>query len=133
MNLKRSRLSESSWRQWQEWGKKRNPYKAFFAKVEQAHATARVKAEIAVLEDDPRFWLKHGSGKEAPGNPGWSGMTKPAALGADPVMDVFACADFLRFMAALRSALAPFPDALMALSKALGQPDELSAPASRAP
>jgi hypothetical protein len=122
-------VSDSAWRQWQEWGKKRNPYKEFFAKVEQAHATARVKAEIAVLENDPRFWLKHGSGKETPGKPGWSGMAKPTLTQGDPAVDVFACADFLRFMAILRLALAPYPDALMALSKALDQPTD----ASRAP
>ena len=115
-------VPESLWRQWQERGKRRNPYKRFFAKISQAHATARLKAETAMLDEDPRFWLKHGPGREGPGNPGWANMVSPMPPQTSETSNVFLSGEFLQFMATLRSALAPYPEALMALSNALEQP-----------
>jgi hypothetical protein len=115
-------VPESLWRQWQERGKTRNPYKRFFAKIAQAHATARLKAETATLDDDARFWLKHGPGRESPGNPGWANMVSPMLTQTSETSNVFLSGEFLQFMATLRAALAPYPEALMALSNALEQP-----------
>lgn len=117
-------VPESLWRQWQERGEKRNPYKRFFAKIAQAHATARLKAETSTLEDDPRFWLKHGPGREGLGNPGWANMVNSMPTQTNEISNVFSSGDFLQFMATLRAALAPYPEALKALSGALQQPME---------
>jgi hypothetical protein len=117
-------VPESVWRQWQERGKTRNPYKRFLAQVAQAHATARLKAETATLEDDARFWLKHGPGREAAGNPGWANMVGPTLTQTNETSNVFLSGEFLQFMATLRAALSPYPEALLALSKALEQPIE---------
>jgi hypothetical protein len=115
-------VPESLWRQWQERAKTRNPYKRFFAKIAQAHATARLKAETAMLDEDARFWLKHGPGRESPGNPGWANMVSPLFAPASETSNVFLSGEFLHFMATLRAALAPYPEAMMALSNALEQP-----------
>jgi hypothetical protein len=115
-------VPESLWRQWQERAKTRNPYKRFFAKIAQAHATARLKAETAMLDEDARFWLKHGPGRESPGNPGWANMVSPMFTPASETSNVFLSGEFLHFMATLRAALAPYPEAMMALSNALEQP-----------
>src|SRR5262249_33979079 len=46
--------------------KAREPYRSFAAEVRQAAAMSRVKAETDLREKDPRFWLKHGPGRETP-------------------------------------------------------------------
>jgi hypothetical protein len=115
-------IPEPVWRHWQERGKRRNPYKRFFVQVAQAHATARLKAETATLDEGARFWLKHGPGREGPGNPGWANMVSPMLTQTSETSNVFLSGEFLQFMATLRAALAPYPEALMALSNALEQP-----------
>jgi hypothetical protein len=115
-------VPESLWRQWQERGKTRNPYKRFFANIAQAHATARLKAETATLDEDARFWLKHGPGREGPGNLGWANMVSPMLTQTSETSNVFLSGEFLQFMATLRAALAPYPEALLALSNMLQQP-----------
>ena len=39
-------------------------YRQFYLDVQQARAFARARAEVKVLELDPRFWLRYGPGKE---------------------------------------------------------------------
>ncbi len=56
----------------------RQPYRRFYQNVIQARAQARTAAEIKARDKDPRFWLKHGPGRERPGYPGW---TNPAPAG----------------------------------------------------
>lgn len=46
------------------------PYRNFADQLRQAQAQARVKAEIAVLDADPKIWLRSGPGKEREGDPG---------------------------------------------------------------
>lgn len=48
------------------------PFMDFRAKVVQAKATARVKAEITVRATKPLSWLRYGPGRERPGRPGWT-------------------------------------------------------------
>jgi transposase len=63
---------------WMKWGRRKptprkpNPYFDFFEEVSQARADARLKAEIKVRIDEPKFWLRCGPGKERPGEPGWT-------------------------------------------------------------
>src|SRR5206468_3282892 len=56
----------------------RDPYAAFAREVRQARAEARLLAECNVFKSDPKVWLEHGPGREAPDNPGWSSPVKPS-------------------------------------------------------
>src|SRR6516165_8040445 len=73
-------VSEERWQLWRVRSTRREPYKSFFAAIAQAHATARLKAETTTLEQDARFWLKHGPGREGPSNPGWTTMVGPMLM-----------------------------------------------------
>jgi hypothetical protein len=115
-------ISESLWREWQERGKRSNPYKRFFAEVAQAHAIARLNAETTAFKQDALFWLKHGPGREGASNPGWATMVSPMLTQGNQTFSVFASPEFLQFMATLRAALAAYPEAMLALSEALEQP-----------
>src|SRR5690349_4822223 len=64
---------------------KRGLYRKFRARVIQAKAEARAMAESATRTKDPRGWLKHGPGKDRPGEPGWSNAPSAAAPEADPL------------------------------------------------
>src|SRR5262245_52750464 len=61
-------------RQWLRSGEE--PFRELRDKVREARAQARMWAEIAVAEKDPRFWLRYGPGREKPGSPGWSAPVK---------------------------------------------------------
>jgi hypothetical protein len=56
----------------------REPYRSFAKDVREAQAKARLRAEMAVFEADPKIWLIHGPGRETDGSPGWSVSVKPA-------------------------------------------------------
>jgi hypothetical protein len=105
---------------WLRWGSKRKSsvYKSFAQKVSQAHATARLNAEINTHQKDPRLWLRAGPGKETPSALGWTTFVRPQGRAAKDI-DLFAEPVFLRFLANLRAVLAPYPEALQALAKAL--------------
>lgn len=114
-------VPEWLWDQWMQWGAKRNPrqpYKNFHQKVEQAKAQARLKAEMAAMENDPRFWLKNGPGKERPDSPGWAAMVRPILTSSSQTINLFTSPDFIQFMQTLRQVLAPYPEALKALAEA---------------
>jgi hypothetical protein len=53
--------------------------RSFAREAREAHAQARLRAEIAVFEDDPKVWLEHGPGRETPHRAGWAGAVKPCA------------------------------------------------------
>src|SRR5437868_11753050 len=59
----------------------RQPHRRFYRNVTQALAQARMAAEAKVREQDPRFWLKHGPGRERSGHPGWSNPARAEARG----------------------------------------------------
>ena len=110
------------WAQWQRWatGKKaRKRYRELFYKVEQAQGQARLRVELAALEVDPRFWLKHGPGREQPGNPGWAAMAKSAAPPRDE-SDPLVSPELLQLFATMRDVLSPFPEALAVFLQTLG-------------
>jgi hypothetical protein len=44
---------------------------AFQMSIQQAHAQARLTAEMAVRAAKPLMWLTKGPGRTAPGRPGW--------------------------------------------------------------
>jgi hypothetical protein len=94
-------------------------YRDFARNVRKAIAVGRIRAEIRVLEKDPKLWLLSGPGKERSDCPGWTATVKsvprrdagPANLFADPAG--------VALVAALLAALAPFPDARRAAAQAL--------------
>lgn len=113
--------------QWMEWGttgKKRQPYKGFAEDIKQAQAQARLRAEMEVFSDDPKAWLKSGPGKEKHDEPGWTGIVKPILTGSTQNINVFTNPDFLKLMAIMRGVLAPYPDLLERIQKAIEQPDK---------
>ncbi len=57
----------------------REPFRGFVRQVRQAMAQARLMAELAVFDKDPKYWLGHGPGKETPDNPGWTAEGKSIA------------------------------------------------------
>jgi hypothetical protein len=52
-------------------------YRDFRRDVLQAHAQARLKAEVEMLEERPLDWLRYGPGKETAEAPGWTGPARP--------------------------------------------------------
>lgn len=112
---------------WLDWGEKsqrqRQPWFSFAKKVRQAQAIARLNAEMKCHEEDPRLWLRSGPGKETPNSAGWTTIVRPQVQSLNTVT-LFTSPDFLQFMGTLRNVLAPYPDALQALTKALDSPQE---------
>jgi hypothetical protein len=112
---------------WLEAGRRkgaREPYRTFSRRVQTAMAQARLLAESAVLEKAPHVWLKSGPGRETPDKPGWtrdvSALTPPGAA-ADPPL---ASPEWAALWEKVEHALADFPDARLALSRAFGEPHE---------
>jgi hypothetical protein len=62
----------------------RQRYRAFRREVLQAHAQARLKAEVAALSERPLDWLKSGPGKETALGSGWTGPARPRAADTGP-------------------------------------------------
>jgi hypothetical protein len=52
-------------------------WRALGARIREAIAYARLKAEAESLRQDSRTWLKHGPGREMQETPGWSQAVKP--------------------------------------------------------
>ncbi len=57
-------------------------YRAFALAVMEAHAQARLQAEIKTRTDKPLDWLKAGPGKDRADNPGWANPGKQSAASA---------------------------------------------------
>ena len=108
-------VAPAVFRKWLRWGRLRKnvKYASFARKVAQAEATARLNAEMKALEKDPRIWLRAGPGRETAERQGWTTFARPQTRARQEI-DPFAAPAFLMFLARLRAALAPFPDALAA-------------------
>jgi hypothetical protein len=85
----------------------------------QARAQARLKAEVELRSESPRDWLRLGPGREQPDRPGW---TSPARHQARPkrTESLLDSPEFHRIAKRSLDALAPFPEARLALGDALG-------------
>lgn len=86
------------------------PYRRFYERVMQARAQARLKAEIDARDQDPRFWLKHGPGRERLDYPGWTNPAKPLPRVDSAEMNVFDVPGFASLMGALLRLLSPHPE-----------------------
>lgn len=109
-------------------------YRAFARSIFQAEAQARLGAETIIRRERPLDWLKHGPGKERPGQPGWTalirgGITDLATshLLQSPMVQAF--------LAHLLDCLLPHPDARDSLLRHLDLEERSrpSSPRSRKP
>lgn len=57
---------------WRWMGDERKLYSDFRKQVEEAHAQARITAEIEVRRDSPLAWLRMGPGRARKDAPGWT-------------------------------------------------------------
>lgn len=96
----------------------REPYRSFAHEVREAQAQARLRAELAVFEHDPKVWLEHGPGREGTDNPGWTVAVKPTEAAA-PERDALLDPELLRLFRAVRQVLAPYPEARACVVQAL--------------
>lgn len=73
-------------------------WKEFVENIEQAHASARVKAETRVYEENPQYWLGRGPARDkGPENPGWSERHEVTGADGKPLsVEVSATAEFLK-------------------------------------
>jgi hypothetical protein len=94
-------------------------FRGFAENIRQAAAAARMQAEIELKEKDPRFWLKHGLGRETPDYPGWAGEVKPADLVDPHALPAVDGPEWNRLCYRILTALEPFPEARLALADVL--------------
>src|SRR5258708_2146024 len=102
-------------------------YRNFADVIRQAIAQARLKAEMAALDKDPKFWLKSGPGKGTEKNPGWTNPAKPDTAIDDAESALAAHPELLRLGSEILKALEPFPEARFAVAKTLLKNGLLSA------
>jgi hypothetical protein len=95
-------------------GRKRAPplYRRLAEGVRQARAHARLLAEIATREDDPKIWLLHGPGRETPTRAGWGSGSRGVAPADDKDLLWELCMVLL-------AALAPWPEARAVAARAI--------------
>jgi hypothetical protein len=98
----------------------RNPFRR---EVEKAAAEARLAAEIAAFKGKPLDWLRCGPGRETTDSPGWTGAARPAYQG-ESAAAFLQSTEFQTFIHLVRRVLAPFPEALAALTQALNHPGD---------
>lgn len=115
------------WKRWLEAGKKAlrqsAPYYKFFRELEKAKAQARIRAEIAVFDADPKTWLRSGPGKETADSAGWTTLVKPAIMNQQQI-NILASPEWNQLWAHILGVLGSFPDARTALADALIQFDK---------
>jgi hypothetical protein len=95
---------------------KQEPYLSFVREVRAARAQARLSAEIEIRKEQPFSWLRFGPGREREDAPGWTESKEVRHSGSFAVVQ---SEEWLRLAAALEEALAPFPEARVAVAKAL--------------
>lgn len=110
---------------WLERGRRRHArgtYRTFAGQVRQAAAVARLGAEVEALKKDPRFWLRHGPGRETEARRGWTGPVRPTAL-PGPAGGMPAGEECVRLVTTILDALGPFPEAHDAILRAIDAPE----------
>lgn len=103
-------------------GKRRKPhptYTPFWTRVMTATATARLRAEMSALSDDPVAWLRNGPGKDKPNDPGWSVGIKPVVHEQNTQINVLLAPEMQGVFASILQILAPHPEARAAMAEAL--------------
>jgi hypothetical protein len=101
----------------------RTRYRLFYNNVLEAHAQARLSAEIETRKHDPRFWLTHGPGREKANAPGWTNPASGRSTNKKEHAGRTFTKEFLRMLDPVLEALIPFPEAREAVAR---QFDELA-------
>jgi hypothetical protein len=101
-------------------------HRRLYLEVVEAAARARLKAEMAIFNEDARFWLRHGLGRESPAAPGWTTPTRPIFLSDGTRADFLAAPEFQILLTDLLRALADHPEARSAAAAALDRRAGLS-------
>ena len=101
--------------------KAREPYKSFYRNVQQASATARLKAEFETMNKNPFYWLRHGPGRETPDMAGWTNPVKPG-LARDKGARFLLTREWAWIWERILKALEMFPEARQAVAEAMQQP-----------
>jgi hypothetical protein len=112
---------------WLRLGRRKNaeePYRSFACDVEAAQAQARLRAEMGVHEKDARTWLKHGPGRDLPGKPGWASLARPSPSSGGRGTELLSSPELLQLLGQMRGALVPFPEAMAAVTRLIGDADE---------
>jgi hypothetical protein len=115
-------IGKKAFRRWLRRGSRHNapePLAGFAVEVRSAAAQARIRAEIAVLEQNPRIWLEHGPGRESPGNPGWSEPVKAVAAAAGQQQNPFLNSRFMASCNEILEVLKPYPEARAGVAAAI--------------
>ena len=86
------------------------PYRSFAHEVRQAFAQARLRAEIAGYEKDPKLWLVNGPGRESEQRPGWSTSVQRAEA-AEEARNVLLDLELMQLLHTLLKVLEPYPEA----------------------
>jgi hypothetical protein len=102
-----------------------DPYRTFARDVRQAFAQARLRAEMAGYEKDPKAWLIHGPGRESEQQPGWSVSVKPAETHTE-ARNILLDPELMALFRALMEILQPFPEARSEVAKVLTNMGALS-------
>jgi hypothetical protein len=109
---------------WMERGSRpgaREPYRSLAERVRHAHGHARCMAEVGLRKNEPKSWLLNGPGKNSDALPGWSTPVK-GQPGADrEAFNALLDARVQALLAALLTALEPYPDARAAVAAALAE------------
>src|SRR5205823_14828379 len=113
----------------------RRPYRQFYEEVMRSRAAARVRVEAEVRQKDPRFWLRHGPGRETPTRPGWTNPARPAPARRSRAADPLTSPHWLKIWSVLSQVLVAFPEAHSAVVRALNEmpPDPPTADPRQAP
>jgi hypothetical protein len=92
-------------------------YRRFVVKIKQAVAQARLLAEAQILKERPLDWLKSGPGRENAENEGWTAPTKPVAKPSQ--INILMGGEGQALLATILQILGPFPEARVAVARAL--------------
>src|SRR5262249_2721342 len=87
--------------------------------VRKAQAEARLAAEVAVFKDDPLAWLRSGPGRDSASAEGWTSAVKPFKRDQRSTGNGLVDADGRDLIPTLLDALTPFPEARLAVARAL--------------
>lgn len=99
---------------------KKGRLRQFAIEVRKARGWARVQAEMALYENDPRFWLKSGPGRETDGKPGWTKDVPPPTRSKKRKAHPLSNPAWRDLLAKMLDALTPYPEARTALAQMLG-------------
>ena len=94
------------------------PYRSFAFEIRQAFAQARLRAEMAGYEKDPKAWLIHGPGRESEQRPGWS-VSVHAVEATPESHNALLDPDIIKLFRTVLKVLEPFPEVRSHVAQAL--------------